>query len=148
MTESETLGLCELAQKANQQRALEKGQHAALRALIDSLKYPVWLKDEDSRMVVINKAYQKKFGITAKEYEGKTDFDVWDKETAEQFRKNDLEALDKFSHLETFEVVPTTKGPEELYIIKTALEIDGKRYIKGEAIKVDDMRLIVRICDG
>lgn len=148
MTNSETLGLSELASKANESRRIERGKMHAMRALIDALKYPVWLKDEDGRMIIINKAYTDKFGIEAKDYEGRFDADIWPQEVADQYKQNDSEALAKNGHLEAFETVPTTKGAELLYIIKTALEIDGKKYVKGEALKVDDLRLIVRICDG
>lgn len=59
---------------------------------------PMWLKDINGRMLSVNKAYEESvlipMGKTATDYIGKTDFDIWPKEIAAVFKKNDIEAIE------------------------------------------------------
>lgn len=67
------------------------------------LPFPQWLKDMDGVMLSLNSAYEKEFlqpvGKNVNDYIGKTDYEIWDAETAKQYRINDLLAFsstDKF----------------------------------------------------
>lgn len=137
-------GLLELAQQANKELVSIVETAESMRVLIDSLKHPVWLKDQDSRMIIINQAYTEKFGVTASEYEGKTDYEIWPEHIADDYRKNDLQALSRRGHVETYEMVPTSSGEELLYIVKTRLFINDQLYVKGEAFNVNDLEKVVR----
>lgn len=59
----------------------------------NDLPFPMWLKDIDGRMLYLNAEYEIAFlkpnGKTAKDYIGHYDYDVWDKDVADLFRKND-----------------------------------------------------------
>ena len=52
-----------------------------------------WMKDEQGRYVYLSEAYDKYSGVRPEEWRGKTDFELWPREVAEGFRKNDLEVL-------------------------------------------------------
>ena len=58
---------------------------------------PSWLKDLDGTMLALNEAYEDNFlkplGLNRADYIGKTDFDIWDEETARQYQENDVRVL-------------------------------------------------------
>lgn len=62
-----------------------------LRTLIDNLPLNVFIKDLESRKILVNKAETEYCGAkTDDEILGKDDFAIYDRETAEKARKNDL----------------------------------------------------------
>lgn len=61
-------------------------QHAILRSVIDNIPDQVYLKDLDSRFVVVNPVTARFFGAsTPDQLVGKTDFDFFPRELASQF---------------------------------------------------------------
>lgn len=58
---------------------------------------PSWLKDLDGTMLALNEAYEDNFlkplGLSRADYVGKTDFDIWDEETAKEYQQNDVKVL-------------------------------------------------------
>lgn len=58
---------------------------------------PSWLKDLDGTMLALNEAYEDNFlkplGLCRADYIGKTDFDIWDEETANEYQQNDVKVL-------------------------------------------------------
>lgn len=58
---------------------------------------PSWLKDLDGTMLALNEAYEDNFlkplGLCRADYIGKTDFDIWDDETAKEYQQNDVKVL-------------------------------------------------------
>jgi PAS domain S-box-containing protein len=69
-----------------------------------------WIKDMDGRYVYANEAAAQAFGTPRSSLVGKTDFDLFDAETAGQFRDNDLRALG---------------GPEGIQTVETLRGRDG-----------------------
>jgi PAS domain S-box-containing protein len=66
----------------------------SLRAILDNSPYMTWLKDTEGRYVRVNKSYMDY--VRRKNIDqviGKTDFDFWPKEMAEQYRLVDLEVM-------------------------------------------------------
>lgn len=66
-------------------------------AITNDLPMPMWLKDVDGRMMYLNKAYEQAYlipmGLTANDYIGKTDADVWGEEIGEMYRQADAIAM-------------------------------------------------------
>lgn len=86
----------ELEEKYSEERKrAEKLQNQLilLESAHHDLPFPQWLKDSNGIMLSVNDAYQEIFlepmGLTKDDYMGKSDFDVWDQETAKAFRDND-----------------------------------------------------------
>tara|TARA_R100001369_G_scaffold72251_5_gene100252 strand:- start:4947 stop:5564 length:618 start_codon:yes stop_codon:yes gene_type:complete len=69
------------------------------------LPVPQWLKDKNGYMLSINSAYEEIFGITADEYVGKKDHDVWKKGIADAFCKHDNIVKRTRKHIQTQENV-------------------------------------------
>jgi diguanylate cyclase (GGDEF)-like protein/PAS domain S-box-containing protein len=63
------------------------------RAFLNSSPVSAFIKDEDGRMVYCNQALAERFGATPEEWIGKTDFETWPREVAEQFQKTDQNVL-------------------------------------------------------
>jgi PAS domain-containing protein len=63
-----------------------------LNALMRHNPSLIFLKDEEGRYIYLNAEYEEQF-VGSKNWFGKTDFDLWPKESAELFRANDAEVL-------------------------------------------------------
>ncbi|WFP51689.1 EAL domain-containing protein [Methylomonas sp. EFPC3] len=74
------------------QDSLEQEQ-SLLRSLIDAVPDQMFLKDRDGVYRGCNKAFESYAGIGAAELVGKSDFDIFDGETAACFREHDMRVL-------------------------------------------------------
>lgn len=65
------------------------------KALIDSIPYPIFIKDHDARFLGCNRAYEETFGTTARQIRGKTVLDLpyLPEADRERFHAEDTEAL-------------------------------------------------------
>ena len=65
-----------------------------LRTLLDNFPFMVWLKDTDSRLLAANTAYAKVAGVeSTHDLDGKTDFDFFPQDLAQQYVDGDLAAM-------------------------------------------------------
>jgi PAS domain S-box-containing protein len=72
-----------------------RSSHEYLRALIDSFPFLVWLKDEQSRFLAVNRPFAQACGAgLPEEVVGKTDLDVWPRDIAEAYRRDDRAVLE------------------------------------------------------
>jgi PAS domain S-box-containing protein len=72
-----------------------KGDAILLNALIDNLPLNVFIKDRDSKKILVNKSECDYLGVTdANELLGKTDFDIYPFETAKLSRDEDLKVME------------------------------------------------------
>lgn len=63
-------------------------------AILDNIPDMAWLKDLDSIYIAVNEQYLKISGMKMEDIIGKTDYDIWDKEFADKYRKDDREVLE------------------------------------------------------
>jgi PAS domain S-box-containing protein len=109
--------------------ALSEGQaHRALReseqrlqAILDNSTAVVYLKDVDSRFLLINRRFEELFHIARKQVVGKTNHDLFPGEWADAFRANDLKVLEQKRPLEFEEVAPQDDGTHTYISIKFPL---------------------------
>lgn len=74
-------------------KLVQREQH--LKTLLDNFPFMVWLKDTDSRLLVANAAYANMAGVpSTDDLEGKTDFDFFPDDLAEQYVAGDREAME------------------------------------------------------
>lgn len=71
-----------------------KASDSLFRAFLNASPVAVFIKDAESRMTYCNKALADRFGATPEDWIGKTDFETWPREIAEEFRRTDLLALE------------------------------------------------------
>jgi PAS domain S-box-containing protein len=75
---------------------LERQVRKQTKEITSILKYTpavVYIKDRDGRYVLVNSRFEELFAIKIKAVRGKTDYDIFPKEVADQFRSNDLRVL-------------------------------------------------------
>ena len=64
-----------------------------LRAVLDAIPDPVWLKSVDGRYSICNSQFERLVGVSEADMIGQTDYDVVDRRLADFFRENDLKVL-------------------------------------------------------
>jgi len=75
-------------------RTAEIRQHASyLRTLIDNIPYFVWLKDTSGRFLAVNRAHAESSGHQIETVIGKSEFDIWPKESAERNLADDADVM-------------------------------------------------------
>lgn len=69
-----------------------------IKASNDNLPIPFWIKDLKGKMLYINKAFEKRYlyprGLTASDYIGTYDSDVFTAKEAEKFRRDDIKVIE------------------------------------------------------
>ncbi len=74
--------------------ALLRKKDGYQRALLDNFPFIVWFKDTKSRFLAVNQAFAKSLGIVdIKQIIGKSDFDFYPADLAEQHQQDDLAVL-------------------------------------------------------
>ncbi len=81
-----------------------------LQSIIDNTAAVIYLKDLNKQYILVNKRYLNVFNITREQIIGKTDYDIFPKETADNVRMNDIKVLVEMKPLEIEEVVPHKDG--------------------------------------
>ena len=97
-----------------------------LRALLDTFPFMVWLKDEQSRFLAVNKAFARSVGWpSAASLVGKSDLDIVPPEMAEKYRADDRAVLARNAskHLEEKIVVDSQLRWIETY--KSPVSVDS-----------------------
>lgn len=88
-------------------------QTRALHAVIDNIPHLVWMKDVNGRFVALNRAIADAIGLPFAALIGKTDFDIWDSETASRYRAIDEDVM-AFRQRKTI-VEPLGGFPDSLF---------------------------------
>jgi PAS domain S-box-containing protein len=114
-------------------------QGAMLRAVIDSSQSLVYVKDLEGRYLMVNEAFEKRFGVREADLVGRTDEAV-DPSCASEWRTNDIRAREGVLRVEE-----TSAGPDGLRIyesVKVPLrDAGGHLYATcGVSLDVTDLR--------
>ena len=108
------------------------------RAFMNNSPAIEWMKDEQGRHVYLSEAYERRFGVRLADWRGKTDFELWPREVAEEFRKNDQEVLRTGRTLEVVEESPAPGGGRcYWWNFKFPFrDASGRRYVGGIGIDI------------
>jgi PAS domain S-box-containing protein len=127
----------------------QKAQADALRAAeerfrryMDHSPTLAWAKDEQGRLVYLNKAAETGIRIRTPDWRGKTDFDLWPAHIAQQFRENDQKVWASGNPLTVIERTPEADGGITYWMsIKFPYQDrDGQKFIGGIGINVTDLK--------
>ncbi len=100
-----------------------------LQDIIDNSSMVVFLKNISGKYLMINQRYESLFHITKSAIIGKTDYDVFPEDMADQFVENDRKALETDAPIEIEEIVPQDDGIHTYISIKFPLyDTTGKTY--------------------
>ena len=92
-----------------------------LQAIVDNTTALVFIKDLEFRYVLVNREYERLFGIGPDQIRGKTDFDIHPHSVAETFRANDRQVIETGLPLQSEEVVPSRAGARHYVVVKFLL---------------------------
>jgi len=97
--------------------------------LLNNTSTVIYIKDIDGKYLFINRIYEELFKITNSQILGKTDYDIYSKEVADEFCKNDYKVL-KTGQLLEFEETSKHSDGKHVYIsVKFPLKnTDGDIY--------------------
>ena len=102
-----------------------------LTAFLDNLPDKAWIMDNASCYVLVNQKFSEDFGISKESVKGKTHFDVWNSETAEQFAADDKTIFETKEPLKVERPIVGENGNQEwVEIIKSPI-FDGEEQIVG-----------------
>lgn len=130
------INIAELKQRENEH---------LLRTLIDNLPLNVFIKDLESRKILVNKA-EVEFCELKDESEilGKDDFAVYDTEIAEKFRKDDLIVMRDLKPILDQETVHTKKDGTTITFLSSKMPLidtDGHAYgLVGISMDISDFK--------
>ena len=96
-----------------------------LLALIDNTSAVIYMRDLDGRYMLINSEYERLFGVLRDDIVGLTDHDLFDKDVADDFRANDLRAVQHGGPLQMEETAPAPDGPRTYVTVKFPLRDAG-----------------------
>lgn len=117
-----------------------RDSEARFHAFMNNTPVLAWMKDEEGRHVYVNGTYERRLGRTLEEVRGKTDFEIWPKEVAEQFRENDEAVLAGWKPMEVVEQAPGPEWGETFWIeIKFPFEdAAGERFVGGIGLDITE----------
>jgi PAS domain S-box-containing protein len=112
------------------------------RAFMDNSPTIAWAKDEAGRIVYLDKTFENRFGVRLADCQGKTDFELFPQDMAEEFRKGDLAVLTSGQPLEFIEETVNPDGGRCNWLIFkfTFEDAGGKRYVGGIGVDITERR--------
>jgi PAS domain S-box-containing protein len=100
-----------------------------LQQILNNSSKVIYVRDLDGRFLLINKAFERLFGITQKELKGKRMEAVFPSHTANEFQTNDLRVIEQNSVMEFEEQVALEDGMHTYLSIKYPLyDSEGSIY--------------------
>lgn len=100
-----------------------------LMALIDHTSAVIYMRDADGRYLLVNREYERLFGLRREDIVGLTDHDLFPRDIADAFRQNDLEALAGGVPVQMEEEAPGEDGSRAYITVKFPLiDADGHAY--------------------
>lgn len=105
-----------------------KKNEKLLRTLVDNLPLNVYVKDINSKKILVNKAECLHLGAKNEaELLGKDNFDIYDYETAKRFTEQDIKVMSSLAPILGEEVVSTNKKGEETTFLTSKIPLLDER---------------------
>jgi PAS domain S-box-containing protein len=109
------------------------GKHDVLAHIVDAITNPLFVKDEQHRLVIVNDAFCALLGRSRDSIIGCTDFDFVPAEEARVFQAKDKVVLETGAPDENEEPLTNAAGKQHWIVTRKSLikTPDGKRYVNG-----------------
>ncbi|MFN8454408.1 MAG: PAS domain S-box protein [Anaerolineae bacterium] len=98
-----------------------KASQALLQAIIDNSTAPIYVIDTQGRFLLVNNQFCALFGLSKEAVIGKTDYDIFDISTAEDYQSVDLEVLESGKVVQTEEAVSVGQETRTFVTLKFPL---------------------------
>ena len=102
-------------------QSMPKVGHDQLMALIDHTSSVIYMRKADGRYLLVNREYERLFGLRREDIVGLTDHDLFPQEVADAFRENDRQALAGGVPIQLEEFVPGDDGVRTYLTVKFPL---------------------------
>ncbi len=112
------------------------------RGVLDAVPHPIFVKDEDTRFVIVNEMMCKLMNRRFEDLVGRTDYDFVPKEEADVFRGNDLRVLNTGEGNENEELFTDSAGGIRTIVTRKKRLVlpDGRRLLVGCITDISDFR--------
>ena len=130
--------LVEIEERKRTEEVLRESKERFI-AFMDNSPAGAWMKDEQGRLVYLNKTLEARFKARLQVWRGKTDFELWPLHVAEQFRENDLTVLEGGRVIEVLEETPDLERGGSTYWWNFKFpfqDASGKTYVGGIGIDI------------
>ncbi len=113
-----------------------------IEGILDNLPINIFAKNQDGRFVFFNKKCAETIGIKKEEALGRSDFDIFDENTAKRLVAKDKEALRRKKPTFTEEYIDVKGEQLCLYAGKVPIEIsESEKILLGFSIDITDRKL-------
>jgi PAS domain S-box-containing protein len=132
-------------------RALEvEGRLSQLEELLDTSPAVVYVKDLAGRYEFINRRYEELFHVDRRNLLGVSDYDIFPRHLADEFRRNDREVAERGAAMHLEEVARHDDGPHSYFSVKFPLkDAHGRvRAVAGISTDVTETRRAKREVDS
>ncbi len=106
-----------------------KESEEKLQAILNNSPSIIYLKDLEGRFILMNEPFEKEFQISRKKLIGKSMHEVFPKEAADEYLKNDKKVIETQKALIYEETAPHANGARTYLSVKFPIfDVDGKPY--------------------
>jgi len=135
--------------RLHSEKALRESEER-FNAFMDNSPAIAWMKDEQGRHVYLNRAIERQFGLRPEECRGKTDFDLWPREIAEQFHRNDQEVLRTGRTIDVVEETVARDGGRSYWqnFKFPFQDVSGRRFVGGIGVDVTQRKKMEEMLQG
>lgn len=130
-------------ERARAEEALKTGEER-FRMFMDNSPAYAWIKDGQGRYVYLSRTYEKALNVKIEDRLGKTDFELWPRDTAEQFHRNDSAVLASNQAMDMTEDFVGPDGKHHYWWnFKFPLtDSAGSRYVAGIGVNITERKQI------
>jgi PAS domain S-box-containing protein len=113
-----------------------------LQAIVDNTTAVIFIKDLELRYLLVNREYERLFGIGREQVQGRTDFDFHPRDVAETLRANDRQVIEIGGPTQFEEVVPSKGSARHYVVVKFLLrdQADEPYAICGIATDITELK--------
>jgi PAS domain S-box-containing protein len=118
-----------------------------LKNIINTIPDPIFVKDEEHKLILMNNASCERMGCTAEELIGKSDHDLFPKEHADVLREKDEQVFREGKTIINEEEIIVRGRSQVISILKTLFEdtFTGNKYIVGTIRDITQHKMIERV---
>src|SRR5450759_4926077 len=96
-----------------------------------------FIKDDEGRMVYINRLFEELWHTTLQECRGKKDDELWPPEVARQLRAHDMQVLQSRERIEVVESAPMPDGTQRKFLVSKFPYSDAQGTVFVGGIGID-----------